>query len=300
MEARKDGNKIVSEQMLITDDAPGGMALAEPPEPVDLRHRMMTLPVEQQNVLLAEYKARRDNFRVWLMEQMEQGVHYGTPPGCEPKANVKPEQWQAQPSLYAAGADLLCDLLCLRAEFACDIVAWQQFGSKPGYIVVVCKLFSRANGELVGEGRGARKEGQKGGDANNAVKMAQKSAKVDAILNAYGLRDVFTQDLEIPTQPLHDNPDPNPESPREQPRGKREPAAKQAVSREQCAALLAAWKTLPGNQSEPSGDTSKWHGRFFGFARKVTARDFDPSKAANWTQADYEAVDRALSALEAK
>lgn len=287
----------MSEQMLITDDD-RGLAVPEPPLS-DLRHTMMTLPVEQQNVMLAEYTARRNNFRVWLMEQMEQGVHYGVPPGCEPKQNVRPEQWQAQPSLYAAGADLLCDLLGLRAEFRADIEAWQQFGSKPGYIVVVCKLFSRANAECVGEGRGARKEGQKGGDANNAIKMAQKSAKVDAILNAYGLRDVFTQDLEHPPQPLHDNPDPNPEAPREQPRGKREPA-KPAITREQCGQLLAAWKTLPGNQSDPSGDTAKWHARFFDFARKVAARDFDPSKAANWTQADYEAVDRALSALEAK
>jgi hypothetical protein len=283
----------MNEQALIIDgQEPAGIATLPEQHPAnDLRHAMMTLPVERQNVMLAEYKARRDNFRVWLMQQMEQGVHYGVPPGCEPKGNVRPDQWQAQPSLYAAGADLLCDLLGLRAEFACDLEAWQQFGSRPGYIVVVCKLFSRANGDCIGEGRGARKEGQKGGDANNAIKMAQKSAKVDAILNGYGLRDVFTQDLETPSQPLHDNPEPNGASPTEQPRGKRQPA-KTEVSADQLGHVTSHWKS---SHPQQDGDVQAQRKRLYAWAVSVTKRDFDPSKLANWTLADYQKCCAALS-----
>lgn len=279
---------------LTIPDEPRALATADPAN--DLRHTMMTLPIDRQNVLLAEYKARRDNFRVWLLNQMEQGVHYGTPPGCEPRQNVRPEQWQSQPSLYAAGADLLCDLLGLRAEFSADVAAWQQFGSKPGYVVIVCKLFSRQTGEIVGEGRGARKEGQKGGDANNALKMAQKSAKVDAVLNGYGLRDVFTQDLETPVQPPHDNPDENQQAPKAEPRAKRE----QAVTKEQCAELLAAWKSIPGNEADPSGDVAVWKARFTSWVCKVAGREFDALKPSQWTAADYQTVDAALAALEAR
>lgn len=95
------------------------------------------------------------------------------------------------------------------------------------------------------------------------------------------------------------NPAADENAPKAQPRAQRQPA-QQAVTKEQCAGLLAAWKQLPGNQSEPSGDVVKWHARFFDWVRKVTPRDFDPSKAANWTTEDYEIVDRELSALEAK
>lgn len=280
---------------LATIEEPRAVALHEPPPASDLRHKMMTLAVDDQNRVLAEYVDRRNNFRRWLREQFEEGLHYGFPPGCEPK-QTNPRQWQAKPSLYAAGADLLCDLLAVRCEYSADIEAWQQLGSKPGHFVVACRLYSRATNQLVGEGRGVRREGQKGGDANNALKMAQKSAKVDAVLNTYGLRDLYGQDLDVPVQPPHDNPDENADAPKAEPRAKRE----QAVTREQCGALLAAWKQLPGNQSEPSGDVAKWHARFFDWARQTAGRDFDPSKAANWTAEDYRRVDTALAALEGK
>lgn len=254
---------------------------AEPDErPVanDLRHAMMTLPVEQQDVMLAEYVVRRDNFRRWLMHQLEEGKHYGVPPGCEPK-QTNPRQWQAQPSLYAAGADLLCDLLTLRAEYKADIDAWQQLGSKPGYVVMICRLYSRANGTLIGEGRGARKEGQKGGDLNNAIKMAQKSAKVDAVLNCYGLRDMFTQDLEnLPTP--HENPEPNPSAPTAPPRGGA------PVSRDQCAALYAYWQ-----QKYPTEGKSEYEL----WVRGVARRGFAVFKSHEWTPNDYHACCRALN-----
>jgi hypothetical protein len=267
------------------------LAVEERPVANDLRHAMMTLPVEHQNVMLAEYRERRDNFRRWLMQQLEEGKHYGIPPGCEPK-QTNPSQWQAQPSLYAAGADLLCDLLGLRVEYSADLQTWQQFGSKPGHVVMLCRLFSRATGELVGEGRGARKEGQKGGDANNAVKMAQKSAKVDAVLNTYGLRDMFTQDLEHLPQP-HDNPEADHDAPAAAPRDKRRDAAAtvEAVKR-----ISAKWKEQhPNCYGTDQSGIATWAADYKQWVMRTCDRVFNPAKPDQWTPGDIGLCERALN-----
>lgn len=185
----------------------------------DLRSQAMLAPVEVIKAGMAEYVERRKAFRDGLKSQLKEGVHYGYPPGCEPKIRESdgwigvwfkgkagergemryypPEQWQAKPSLYKAGADFLCDFLNLVAVFDADEVAWKQLGSPSGTFVFRCRLYPQGQQQtpetLKGEGRGIRRTGQKGGDDNNALKMAQKSAKVDAVLNGLGLADLFTQ-----------------------------------------------------------------------------------------------------------
>lgn len=162
------------------------------------------LPVSQMIPVLDEYRARRVAFRRWVLSQMKRGLHYGVPPGCEPNGRTNPEQWQHKPSLYKAGADMLCDLLKMRPEFEADEIAWKLMGSKPGVPVFRCRLINigspffagRNIGEVLGEGRGAAAEGQKKRDANAAIKVAQKCAKVDAVINTLGLSDLFTQDMD--------------------------------------------------------------------------------------------------------
>jgi LAGLIDADG-like domain len=68
-----------------------------------------------------------------------------------------------------------------------------------------CTLRTRS-GEIVGEGRGARSIKKDGGDVNKAIKMAEKSANVSAVLRTGCLSDVFTSDLE-------DMQDPEPAKP---------------------------------------------------------------------------------------
>lgn len=212
---------------------------------VDIRSAAMSVNSDQMRVGLAEYKDRRDTFRRWLLSQLVAGVHYGVPPGCEPKfdaqgnlqvwmkggmKSISPEQWQHKPSLYQAGADFIIDLMNLRAEFAADLGAWEMLGKVDGKIVYKCQLFSRATGELVGEGIGARTIGDKGGDLNNGVKMACKCAKVAAVINSYGLSDLFTQDLEDrPGPEKHANPEQVPNAPKATPRAERGKVTKQAI-----------------------------------------------------------------------
>lgn len=226
---------------------------AEPPKCsslVDLRQNAMALPAENMKFALAEYEDRRKTFREWLRGQLVEGIHYGYPPGTEPKydgqgrllmyskggwkvANEK--QWKPKPSLYKAGADFMVDLMGLRPEYAADIDAWTQGGSVNGTFVFRCNLVSKSTGEVVGEGYGANKVG-KNRDENAAIKMAKKSAKVAAVLDAYGLADLFTQDTEdgAGQPPKHPNPEADPKAPATQTRTQR-------VSKEELANLMGAY-----------------------------------------------------------
>ncbi len=216
-------------------------------QPIDVRSLVIQADVDTQNAVLAEYVARRQNFRDWLMEQLTLGVHYGTPPGCEPKVDdngnygvwngkrncmmwYPPEQWTPTPSLYKAGADFICDLMQVVDVYEADMAAWEQLGKPKETFVFTCRLFPKGAEQrpetLVGEGRGVRRAGQKGGDANNAIKMAKKCAKVDAVLNGFGLADLFTQDLEdMPAANPPETPKQRPNTaavpPREDTRGSR-------------------------------------------------------------------------------
>lgn len=203
------------------------------------------LPVAQMEIVLDEYDARRASFRGWLLRHLQQGVHYGVPPGCEVKLDadgnilawakgggtkmVPKEQWRARPSLYKAGAQLLCDLLKMRAEFTSDKAMWEMMGSKPGMGVTRCRLLysggpfftDKAIGDFIGEGIGAFEVGEKGMNANSALKMSAKRAMVDAVINALGIADLFTQDLEQGAPDKRDAPTPEPDAPKVQPRADR-------------------------------------------------------------------------------
>ena len=76
---------------------------------------------------------------------------------------------------------------------------WEMLGRPAGVICYICELYTK-RGELVGEGRGAR-EVLKEQDINKAIKMAQKSAQIDAVLRTGALSDAFTQDLEDVQEP---------------------------------------------------------------------------------------------------
>lgn len=290
----------MAEQQLSVLEQPRTEAASHPS---DLRHFSLSLPVEEQRQVLAEYTERRDSFRNWLRAQLKEGVHFGYPPGCEPrfddngnvlvwmKGGYKPfpkEQWLPKPSFYLAGADFVCDLLGLKPDYAADNGAWQQMGSPVNTFVFACYLRSRANGEVVGEGRGVRVVGQKGGDANNAIKMAMKSAKVAAVLDTYGLRDLYTQDLEdMPRAAFdHENPDEQFDAPKVKTRPDRVEAA--AVKKE-----ADRWKGLQHPDDTKPEFWAKW-------VKMTTNANFDPTKASQWTLTHLMQVRQALDRMEGK
>ena len=62
-------------------------------------------------------------------------------------------------------------------------------------VMLRCELRD-AHGRPVAEGVGARSVGQDYGDINKTLKMAEKSAHIDATLRLAGLSEIYTQDIE--------------------------------------------------------------------------------------------------------
>ena len=135
------------------------------------------------------YAAQRAVVTRYIKEQMTEGVDYYT-------LTIKGRVSKA--TLSKAGSEKFLRLFQLSAQFQQDLDTWHMLGSKDGLLCYTCHLLTRS-GEVIGEGRGARSVSQDGGDINKAIKMATKSAQVDAVLRTGALSDVFTQDLEPET-----------------------------------------------------------------------------------------------------
>jgi hypothetical protein len=269
------------------------IVLHEPKTPVI--PSVSLLPAVAMKGVLAEYSERRNTFRKWLLDQMVQGVHYGVPPGCEvkldPQGNivawskskgnysVSREQWRARPSLYKAGAQLLCDLLKLRPEFTSDEAAWRMLGSRDGLCVVRCRLINiggpffadKEPGDLIGEGVGAFEVGEKGMNANSALKMAGKRAMVDAVINACGIADLFTQDVEDKQPEKKEQPEAKPDAPKVAPRAERQPSP----IKDQLNALLQTWATKMNEGVLDLGSFATW-------AKMKLKTDKDLTKLSAW------------------
>lgn len=114
-------------------------------------------------------------------------------------------------SLSKGGAEKISSLFKWSASFEKDtdvLSVLDQTADK--YIAFICNL-AKADQSPAGQGRGAASLKANHGDVNKWIKMAQKSAFIDAVLRASGLSDSYTQDLED-MDPSHigDTPDRKP------------------------------------------------------------------------------------------
>lgn len=262
----------------------------------DLRHMMMSLPVAMQTKALAEIKERRDSFRTWLLGQLKEGIHFGYPPGLEPRYDnngnvvvkgkiIDPKQWRIKPTMYAAGSDFICDIMALIDTYKADIQTWEQLGKPEMVIVRRCRLHSRKNKQLVGEGTGARKVSQNDGVVNNAIKMADKSAKQAAVFNAYGLRDLFVQESEGPQ--AAGTPGQAANAPEAKPRAER-------VNADNLKASLARWSALFDDEKS----SPKWREYWTSYCYRATGKNFDVMKASQWDTVMYQQLLAKLAADE--
>ena len=100
---------------------------------------------------------------------------------------------QGKKSLAKGGAEKIASIFKWTAKFDKDTESLEMLGGAPGLVAFKCTLM---NGQFVGEGRGAAMLARNNGDPNKTLKMAEKSAFIDAVLRSSGLSDFFTQDLE--------------------------------------------------------------------------------------------------------
>lgn len=105
---------------------------------------------------------------------------------------------KSKPSLLKPGAEKITGMLGLIPRFP-NLHEYEQSalsGKTVDQIILKCELQNQA-GEVIGEGVGARScEKQDNGDLNKSLKMASKSAMIDATLRCAGISEVFTQDIE--------------------------------------------------------------------------------------------------------
>jgi len=101
---------------------------------------------------------------------------------------------QGKKSLAKGGAEKIASIFQWNATFEKDDQALEMLGEISGLVAFKCTM--RKGTKYVGEGRGAALLSKNADDPNKTLKMAQKSAFIDAVLRASGLSDFFTQDLE--------------------------------------------------------------------------------------------------------
>lgn len=159
------------------------------PEPrVTIPASPLDLPAETFRAGLGRRKANRELLMEWIRSALVEGVDYG---------RIPTRQGLSKPSLWKPGAEKICGMLGVTVHFP-TLPDYEQAalrGAKIENVILRCELRDSA-GRVVADGVGARRVSQDGGDLNKALKMAEKSAHIDATLRMAGLSEVFTQDLE--------------------------------------------------------------------------------------------------------
>ena len=100
---------------------------------------------------------------------------------------------QNKKSLGKGGAEKIASIFGWAATFLRDMEAIEMLGIDSGLVAFKCTL--EKGKKFVGEGRGSALLSKNASDPNKTLKMAQKSAYIDAVIRASGMSDFFTQDL---------------------------------------------------------------------------------------------------------
>lgn len=142
--------------------------------------------------------AKRKIIKEFIANHLKNNVDYGKihiAKNCIDKYNCRIKSHYSKNILFKSGAEKFISLFRLRAKFEKDNATYEMAGSPVGLFCYICKLYTSDN-KLVGEGRGACSINDKG-DANIAIKIAEKRAKLDAVLATGALSDFFTQDEDL-------------------------------------------------------------------------------------------------------
>ncbi len=143
-------------------------------------------------VLIADEAQRRKLITGFISQHMKAGVDYGT----ITIVGKSGKEYTSKPSLFKPGSEKFCSLLHLRPTFVRDDETWEMAGKRANLFCYKCILLDQKD-RVIGEGRGAADLNEKASwTINNAVKIAEKRAQIDAVLRTGGLSDFFTQDLE--------------------------------------------------------------------------------------------------------
>ncbi len=148
----------------------------------------LDLPAEVFQAGLDRRRQNRSALMAWVRSSLVENVDFGA---------IQTRRGPSKPSLWKPGAEKICGMLGVTVHFP-TLKDYEQAvlgGVSLQQIIIRCEIHD-ANGAKVADGVGARSLRQDNGDINKALKMAEKSAHIDATLRLAGLSEIFTQDLE--------------------------------------------------------------------------------------------------------
>jgi hypothetical protein len=167
----------------------------------------LDLPTQVFQAGLDRRKQNRAALMDWIRAALVEGTDYGRVhivgrDRCsyakrgEAKQCPELRHW-SKPSLLKPGSEKICGMLGVIVHYPA-LEHYEQAaleGVQLSHVIIRCEL-KDGQGTVVAVGVGARSVAQDGGDLNKCLKMAEKSAHIDATLRMAGLSEVFTQDLE--------------------------------------------------------------------------------------------------------
>ena len=191
--------------------APSPVSMAIPPHHA-ITLSPLDLPADQFRSGLDRRKQNRQLLMDWLRTALIEGtdfgrVHIASKDKCEharvgrAKECTNQYHW-SKPNLFKSGAEKITGMLGMTVHYPSLLGYENAFvsGHDVKQIMLRCELHD-AHGRVVAEGVGARNITQDYGDINKALKMAEKSAHIDATLRLAGISEAYTQDLDtIPNQ----------------------------------------------------------------------------------------------------
>jgi len=182
--------------------------------PAAMPNSPLDWPVKRFTQALDRRDVNRKALLKWAQSKLQAGIDYGQihvvgKDKCRLAVDgraqdcIDPRHW-SKASLWKPGAEKICGILGLIPRFP-NLAEYEKAtlrGEDIKVIILKCELHT-GNGFVAAEGTGARRVDQDRGDINKSLKMAEKSAHIDATLRVAGLSELFTQDIEDMFQ---DNP----------------------------------------------------------------------------------------------
>ncbi len=177
-------------------------ALIQDKSPAVISANPLDLPAATFSEGLDRRKANRAALMAWVRDALIDGVDFGKihivhKSKCTAGKDCKNPAHFSKPSLFKPGAEKICGMLGVTVRYPTlsDYEKAALSGANLNQIIIRCEILD-ASGRVVADGIGARTLAQDNGDINKALKMAEKSAHIDATLRMAGLSEVFTQDIE--------------------------------------------------------------------------------------------------------
>ncbi len=200
----QDKKKLNTAEVVSPTDIEQGGAVSLP---TVLPKTPLDLPVEIFTQALDRREINRRALLKWIESNLRIGIDYGQihvvgKNKCQYARDGRQQDcpnkyhW-SKPSLWKPGAEKISGMLGIIPRFP-NLDEYGKAvlqGADIKVIILKCELHT-PSGFITAEGTGARRVDQDKGDINKSLKMAEKSAHIDATLRLAGLSELFTQDLE--------------------------------------------------------------------------------------------------------